>query len=499
MRTSQLNKSWIVQENNQLPVAPERNSPERLAVDLPFLNAENGRLKLGGIYKKQQTSYDIHTIRFFLQEDGYGQKALSILCDYVVGANGIQVDFGDDTVNNLWRAHQFDAMHPERGFGEIQRFQVKSLARDGEYINHIVADVDSFFIPSIDVLDLPLNTSRKIANNTSGIAYTTQYDSGIDRDTMKRPVQYRFMPEDGRPYSLSAEYVIHNFPEVYAGQERGLSWFLGCVDTMADLSGFETNVAQAVKNAASDPGHYSVPERWFGVIRSEDAETPESARAILNRTMTRSPDRRGILPESVSFTPSDIGNVFTGDVTKAHRASQLARISACIGLSYFTVSGDLSSANFSSLQQGNLDNRALFRAAQNLLLESVKQIVKKWMLWISIVTPGILRRVQDAVVRFFLPPFEYIDRQKAAMADKSFMELGATSLSAIITAQGQDPDAVFRQQAEDERKRRDWFEHYDVPYPGDKNDSLTEQQEDDKIDSEEDTDDADNKESEKNS
>ena len=508
MRTSRLHNpsqgtGWIVPANTPL-VQSAPVIPEHLAVDLPFLNSANGRLKLGGIYRKQQTSYDIHTIRFFLQEDGYGQKALSILCDYVVGAKGITVDFGDDYSNNLWKNHPFDAMHPERGPGEIQRFMVKSLARDGEYLNQIVADWESFYTPSIDVLDLPLNTIKTVGNNdVVGIGFTRQYDSGIDRDVMKRPVSYRFQPELGRPYMLLAENVVHNFGEMYAGQERGLSWFIGCVDTMAELSGFETNVAQAVRNAASDPGFYSVAPRWFQPVRAEDAASVDQAQSLLNRTVTRAPDKRGILPEGIDWHPSDIGNVFTSDVTKSHRMGQLARIAACVGLSYFTVSGDLSSANFSSLQQGNLDNRALFRATQQLILESVKQIVKRWVLWQSLRSSGMQRRLRGALtnpaeeIGYIMPMFEYIDRGKAAAADRIDLEDGTNSPIGVILSKGQDPKTVFRQIAESERLLRDAYDEQGLDYPDDKK-SLTNGQEDGKVESAEDSDSDDKKESDKN-
>ena len=501
----------LASQSESTSIVPQsrNSSAERLAVELPFLDSAGNRIKLAGIYRQQQTSYDIHTIRYYLQEDGYGQKALNILCDYVVGANGITVDFGEDKLNNILKSHQFSAMHKERAFGEITRFMVKSLARDGEYINQIVADMDDFYTPSIDIMDLPLNTRKRLGQSTTlAIGYTSPYYSGIDRDDMKRPLRYNFYPEDGRPYVLHADNVIHNFAEVYAGQERGLSWFIGCVDTMAELSGFERNVSQAVRNAASDPGHYSVSPRWFQPIRPEDAADSTKALDLLTRTVTRSPDKRGILPEGVEWKPSEVGNVFTGQVTDSHRKSQLARISASVGLSYFTVSGDLSSANFSSLQQGNLDNRALFRATQNLILESVKQVIKRWVLWQSLRSSSMQRKFAHILanfseeIRYILPPFEYIDRVKSSMADKGDLENQTTSRSAVILAHGQDPDAVFRQIAEDEKRLRDYYDEYGVPYP-DKSGGLTKESGDDKIESSKDDDtdkddDKDDKESEKN-
>ena len=269
---------------------------------------------------------------------------------------------------------------------------------------------------------------------------------------------------------------------------------------MAELSEFDTNVAQAVKNAASDPGYYQVSPRWFPQLDPNDTtgKSKEEVLAMLARAVDRSPEMRGILPDGVEFKQNEVGNVFQGSVTKDYRKSQLSRMAANVGLSYFTVSGDLASANFSSLQQGNLDNRALYRATQSKVKEGVEQMVEGWMNWWKIKDRDIERRLEKTTIRYIMPPFEYIDRVKAAQADKELMDMGATALSLIIEALGEDPDAIFRQQAEDEMKRRQYYEEAGIPFPGDMN-GLTNGEEDDKVKSAEDEDDDDDKESGKNS
>ena len=272
---------------------------------------------------------------------------------------------------------------------------------------------------------------------------------------------------------------------------------------MDELSGFERNVGQAVRNAAAEPGHYKLNPQLIRPFRPDDADTPEKMQALLTRAVTRRPDQRAIMPEGIDWVPAELSNVFQGSVTDTYRKAQLARIAACVGLSYFTVSGDLSSANFSSLQQGNLDNRALFRAIQNLVLESMKQIVKKWVLWQTLRSSAMQRIFgkmlanPDEEIRYIKPPFEYIDRVKSAMADKADLENKTNSRSAVILAHGQDPQTVDRQIVEDEKRLRDLYEEYDIPYPGDNN-SLTDGGGNDNVDSAEDTDDQDNRESEKN-
>ena len=177
----------------------QRDNSEQLTVELPFLNDNGARIKLSGIYRKQQTPYDVHRIRYYLQEDGYGKKALNILCDYVVGAHGIQVKFGDPVLDELWKSWRPDPMHPYMTFGELQRFMVKSLARDGEYIYQMMGDWAGFYCAPMDILDLPLTSKIQAISGPYSHAVGLQGNAyqGIDRDNMKRPIQYNFWPDEG--------------------------------------------------------------------------------------------------------------------------------------------------------------------------------------------------------------------------------------------------------------------------------------------------------------
>ena len=443
----------------------------------------DGRISLAGIYKKQQTSFDVHQIRYYMQEDGYGYKITDLLGSYIVGPHGIQVDFGDEQLQDAWDNHEWNPEQPEEGFAEIQRFMIMQIARDGESLYQISADMDNFYLNPIDMLDLPLSSRGQIASGMSAIAYTTAVYSGIDRDSMRRPVRYNFWPQVGQPFVLSADFIVHSYVKKFAGQERGLSWFLGALDTMKELSEFEKNVAQAVKNAAADPGHYVVPPRYFPDINPEDAVSLTRAAELLNKMVSKAPDKRGVLPSDIDYKPSDVGNIFQGTVGEMYRKAALSRIAACVGMAYHSVSGDLSTANFSSLQQSNLDTRALYRKTQDKILAAVKRIVKMWLRWQALRSSRMDTKARRACAKYLLPPFEYIDRAKAVQADAKLLEIGASAPSLIIRTHGQDPDEVFELQAEDELKRRKAYEKRGLEYPGDKvtNQDLTKPEDDDKV------------------
>ena len=450
-----------------------------------FLNLGDGPLRLTHIYRKQQTNYEVHQIRYYFQDDGYGFKIVDLLQNYIVGANGIIVDFGDEVLNACWREHEWNPQFPEETFAEIQRFMVLTMVRDGESLDQIAADAKNFYDVPIDILDLPLSSSLRFGWTTSPtIGYRPIAYSGIDYDSMRHPTRYNFKPDVGGEYSIDADHIIHRFMVKYAGQNRGLSWFLGGIDTMEALNRFEKNVAQAVKNASADPGHYTVPPNLMPSIDPTDVDSQDKATAYLKRMMERSPDSRGILPNTVKFEPSNIGNIFAGTVIDVFRRAALSRLAAHVGLSYNNVSGDFAAANFSSAQQGSMDNRALFRKGQDKVLSAVVRIVNRWLYWKSMDSAAMYRRVQKVKgqIKYLMPPFEYIDRVKAAQADKILLEVGVKSKSQVILADGQEPFSVFKQQVDDEVTLRELYEAEGLTYPGDRVDNTQDKSGTDKDD-----------------
>ena len=425
-----------------------------IGVELPFdLKDLNNRL--GGIYRKQQSQFQVHQIRYFAEADGYAYKIVDLMINHLIGAKGVAVDFGNDRLNNMWLEWRPSPQFPEIDFAEIMRFMVLSIIRDGESITQTFWDSKGFYVEPIDPLDLPLDNIRILEGPNVMVQSVT--NSGIDFDRYRRPVRYHFRPEIGGPwYDLPADQVTHLFLRKYAGQTRGLSWFLGAIDTMRDLHDFEKNISTAIKNAAADPGFYKIPPRLFPAISPGDIDTtsPESVKSSASRVLQTmlgiAPDRRGFLPSDVEFQGTHIGNVFQGPVAAAYREASLSRIAACVGLSYASVSGDLAQANYSSLQQGHLQDRALYRRTQAELLGGMRRIVRAWLQWNGLKSRRLEAMCANCEPKYLFPPFEALDRVKDAQANKIMLEQNIISPSTLIQGLGQDPDATFRQIAKDQ-------------------------------------------------
>ena len=424
-----------------------------VGVTLPF-DLNNLRTRLGGIYKQQQTSFEVRQVRYFAQEDGYAYKIIDLMTNHLIGSQGIHVDYGNERLNSMWEEWKPSPHYMEQDATEMLRFMVLSLIRDGEILNETFHDSSNFFSEPIDNLDLPLDNRRVLEGPNILVQQAT--NSGITFDRYRRPIQYQFKPEIGGPqYQLDAKNVTHIYKQEYAGQTRGLSWFLGALDTMRELHEFESNISVAVKNAASDPGFYTLPKHYFPAMDLSDIDmtSPEtvksSAALVLQRMMEMRPNERGILPDGFDFKSSNVGNIYQGPIAAAYRKAALSRISACVGLSYSSVSGDLDQANYSSLQQGHLQDRALYRRTQALVKYSMSRVIKGWLRWNGLKSRRLEVLCDSCTPKFLFPPFESLDRIKDAQANKIMLEQKLVAPSTLIQGQGQDPDAVFRQIAKD--------------------------------------------------
>ena len=189
-RTSRYSQRRTYSDTQNLPALRETAGIARSESFAP-INIDlgnNARLQLSGVYRQQQTMYDVHRIRYYIQEDGYGYKISDVFTNYVVGATGIVVDFGDEVLNKAWEEHEWNPNEPEADFAAIQRFMMLTMIRDGESLYQIVGDADCFYTTPIDILDLPLNSVLRPAEDIGDrIGYTRPYDSGIDRDNLWRP------------------------------------------------------------------------------------------------------------------------------------------------------------------------------------------------------------------------------------------------------------------------------------------------------------------------
>ncbi len=120
---------------------------------------------------------------------------------------------------------------------------------------------------------------------------------------------------------------------------------------------------------------------------------------------------------------------------------------------YQQVSGDLSSANYSSTRFGLLEFRRRAEMLQKLLIEG-KFLRPLWKRWIrfKILSGEISASDQNAPelrARFVAPGWQWVDPAKEIQAEIRAIEAGLKSRAEVIAGRGRDPDEVDEEIAGD--------------------------------------------------
>ena len=137
----------------------------------------------------------------------------------------------------------------------------------------------------------------------------------------------------------------------------------------------------------------------------------------------------------------------------------LRGIAAGLGVSYTSLTGDLSEANYSSARVGLLDEREEWRLIQSWLIESFFAPLYSEWLEMALLS-GQLALPMSKFDKFNAAiwqgrRWQWIDPQKEIAANADAIARGLTTPSAVIRESGRDPEDVWREWGKDLRRIQD--------------------------------------------
>lgn len=197
---------------------------------------------------------------------------------------------------------------------------------------------------------------------------------GIEFDANGAPVRYYFRRMDermmgyvsgasGRTYDIvPAENVCHIFLPEIVGQKRGLSWMRTALWRLRMLGGFEDAAIVNARVGAAKMGFFRDPDG-----DNSDEDIPMDGEAgtfedIGNR-------------EFVAWNPQ-----FPDQSIEPFTKSILRSVSSGLNVSYNNLASDLTSVNFSSIRQGALDEREVWKGLQEMVIEQWSEwLYNRWL------------------------------------------------------------------------------------------------------------------------
>lgn len=331
---------------------------------------------------------------------------------------------------------------------------IATTCREGEGLIRIVTGKDAgvwgFGLQLIDPRRLDIKKNM-ILENGNYIRF------GIEFNSYGKPLYYHLKKysDDWRNATavgdthdkIPAEEIIHGFISEYIDQKRGLPWSSTSLLRMYMLGGFEEAAVEHARAGACQMGFITSPADPEAY--DEDDENNDR-RADMDIEATPATFKE--LPPGYDVKKFD-PNYPNGEFDSFTKA-QLRAIAVGLGGSYSSVSGDITSVNFSSLRQGTLDEREIWKGLQEWFVSTfVMPIFDKWLKYSLLASkikcnggflkPERIDKYKD--VSWTVRRWSWVDPVKDINSASASVKSGFRSRSDVIRELGRDPEEVWEE------------------------------------------------------
>lgn len=405
--------------------------------------------------------------RDLIRNNPYAARGIQVISNNVVG-KGITTQIMLDTkstkslkekrVNEMWRAWanttaiDFDGVHNIFG---LQRIIMRAVPESGEVLIRI-RRIGRRFTTSIDgrkielpPIQLQILENDFIANNQVDrtLPNGNVIMDGIEFDRQGRKVAYHlFLAHPGNSTQLElitsfntvrvpAEDILQPLRVDRPGQFRGMPWLAPVMIRLRDFDLYEDAQLKRQQCAAMFTAFVHDME---GV---DDAQESKDENELGEKM---EPGLIELLPPGKSIEFADPPGA---DNYKEYTSVVLHSIASGLGITFESMTGDLSEVNFSSARMGFLEMQRNFDSwGHNIMINQVMRPVFNWFKnAAALVGPSI----DNAQGVFTLPRREMIDPTKEVAAMKTAVRSGFKTLSSAASELGLDPDTHFEQYQKD--------------------------------------------------
>ena len=437
----------------------------RIAQKRAFDGASKGRRTAGwratGTSVNSENASQIDTLRNrsrdLVRNNPYANRAISLVSTNTVG-RGIMLNLKNPTVAReekqkaLWRKWagttdcDFDGC---MNFNAMQALIMRSVAESGEIIirRRRVRRSDG----SIGIKLQLLESDHLVSDIIIQTFGNNKVIQGVEVDSSGTPVAYHLYKNHPGNIGIDnfdtltsleavrvpAEDIIHVFKKERPGQLRGVPWLSSVIIRLRELDEFEDAMIVRQKIAAC-----------FSAF-VHDMDAPD--------TVGNNPkgefDIEKLEPGIIEFLPPGKDIKFAtpplpqGEAYKFFITSFLHSIAAGVGISYESLTGDLSEVNFSSARMGWLEmSRNIDCWRFNMLIPQCNEHVFEWF---NEAITFLGEDTTETVGTWTPPKREMIDPTKEVPAKIRAIRAGIETLSDAIRENGKEPEDHFEELAKD--------------------------------------------------
>lgn len=410
--------------------------------------------------------------RDLVRNSPFGLRYHQLLAENVVGPNGFALqaknttkdgklfDSANDTIEDAWaewsRADNCDVTH-RLALPELLSLAVSNWGTDGELLIRILKGPQfgpfgiALQVIDVDLLDELMN-QEPVGDTVPMIR------QGIELNKWGAPVAYHLFtrhPTEAvatqERIRIPAEEIIHAFIPLRPGQSRGAPHAAAILQAIKMLDGYVE--AEIVAARVASASFYSIEQPL-----AEDGGSPVPNAGASDVRMDVEPGQGIRLNPGEKMTPFAPQHPTTafGDFTR-----MLAHFLAMgLGISYGTLTGDLSQANYGSMRVGMLAERDHWKRFQQFVIRHVlDRIYREWlkMALLNQQLPGLadMNVARWTKVRWQARGFDWIDPLKDVQGDLIQVAAATKTLTEVAADRGRDLEEVIEERAQEIQMLRD--------------------------------------------
>ncbi|WP_260952724.1 phage portal protein [Campylobacter sp. RM16187] len=362
----------------------------------------------------------------------------------ILGESGFVLDIATQNrkLNTAIQNAFFDweqecCLHGVYDFEDYEELVLNALYRDGEAFIRIIRG-QALKIELIDADDIDNDFNDEALNIKCGIQRASKYSL--------TPIRYYVKKDGNERLVIEAKDIIHIKKPLIAKQTRGNSKLASAILDIHQKDKFKKAELNRARLGSEMTGFYlrkddsplggAIPEfdeNTGELIENSSVELPESVEVGTMRFLDD-----GIQPHFID--PHNPTNI------EFYLKSTNQEVARSLGISYATLTGDLSSVNYSSIRQGTTAERRGFRRTQNFLRRKMHNtIFKEWLLielLANKITPSEYALV---LAHFSFKPqgWEYIDPSKEVAANSKAIDSGFKTRVEVLREKGIEYDTYL--------------------------------------------------------
>jgi len=389
--------------------------------------------------------------RDLAMNDPYITYYLTMISNNVVGPQGfkLQLQIPDQKIISeaiektfrIWSRKGNCTVCGAYSFASLCRLAIETIARDGEILIRKIYKDQQFLLQLIEADHLDETYSTVLSNGNT-------VRMGVEYNAYSKPMAYHiftahpgdtgFVHKRQQRIRIPAKEMLHIYKRTRPSQSRGVPWIAPVMTRVKNMNGFDESAMINARFTAAKQGFYTKPHDHDDGYEGKEDIVPETPSEFTAGTIDE-------LPAGWDFKAYDskYPDAQYGPFKKAF----LQSIASGLGVSYNNLAKDLENVNFSSIRQGTLDDRDVWRTLQFWLIEELSiPVFTAWLnyglLSESIELPSGI--TFDQIAMIFKPRgWSWIDPLKDIKANKESVAAGFKSASDVVDDQGGDIEDVY--------------------------------------------------------